>query len=318
MNDIVLHKPPKPVESILELIGGTPMVELRRISEPGSGRIFAKLEFMNPGFSVKDRIAIGMIREAEKQGKLQPGGTVIEPTAGNTGVGIALVGVQLGYRVILVVPEQYSVEKRKLMKALGGEVVLTPEDVGMRGAIDKAHELASTIEGAYVPQQFANPANPEIHYRTTGPEIFEQMDGAIDAWVAGSGTGGTFTGVARYLKERLPGVRNVVVEPQGSVLQGGEPGPHDVEGIGSSFIPPTLDLDLADDVIMVPDPPAFEMLRELALKEGLLCGSSSAANVIAALQVARDFDQTARVVTVIPDSSERYLSKDIYEKYRND
>lgn len=318
MNDIALHKPSKPVGSILDLIGSTPILELRSISEPGCARIFAKLEFMNPGFSVKDRVAIGMIRDAEKAGKLLPGGTVIEPTAGNTGIGLALVGVQLGYRVILIVPEQFSVEKRKLMKALGGEVVLTPEDAGMKGAIDKAHEMAATIEGAIVLQQFANRSNPDSHYRTTGPEIFEQMDGAIDAWVAGSGTGGTFTGVARYLKEKLPTVKNVVVEPQGSVFQGGEPGPHDVEGIGSSFIPDTLDLELADDVILVPDPPAFEMMRQLASKEGLLCGSSAGANIVAALQVARSLGENARVVTVIPDSSERYLSKDVYEKHKND
>lgn len=318
MTEIELHKPAKPVESIVDLIGATPMLQLRRISEPGSARIFAKLEYMNPGFSVKDRIAMGMIRDAERDGKLKPGGTIIEPTAGNTGVGLALVGVQLGYRVILIVPEHFSVEKRKLMKALGGEVVLTSEDAGMRGAIEKAHELAGEIEGGYVPQQFANPSNPDCHYRTTGPEIFEQMDGSIDAWVTGSGTGGTFTGVARYLKEKLPHVRNVVVEPQGSVLQGGEPGPHDVEGIGSSFIPQTLDLGLADEVIMVPDPPAFEMMRQLAAKEGLLCGSSAGANVVAALQVARELDESARVVTVIADSSERYLSKDVYERHRND
>lgn len=318
MNEISLHKPVKPVESIIDLIGGTPMLELRGIREPGSARIFAKLEFMNPGFSVKDRVAIGMIRAAEREGRLQPGGTIIEPTAGNTGVGLALVGVQLGYRVILVVPEHFSVEKRKLMKALGGEVVLTPEDAGMQGAIDKAHELAATIDGGYVPQQFANQSNPASHYATTGPEIFEQMDGTVDAWVAGSGTGGTFTGVARYLKEKIPGIRNVVVEPQGSVFQGGEPGPHDVEGIGSSFIPETLDLDLADEVILVPDPPAFEMMRQLAVREGLLCGSSAGANVVAAMQVARTLGESARVVTVIADSSERYLSKDVYEKHRND
>ncbi len=318
MNDIALHKPSRPVGSIIDLIGSTPILELRSISEPGSARIFAKLEFMNPGFSVKDRVAIGMIRDAEKAGQLQPGGTIIEPTAGNTGVGLALVGVQLGYRVILIVPEQFSVEKRKLMKALGGEVVLTPEDAGMKGAIDKSHEMAATIDGAVVLQQFANRSNPDSHYRTTGPEIFEQMDGEIDAWVAGAGTGGTFTGVARYLKEKLPTMKNIVVEPQGSVFQGGEAGPHDVEGIGSSFIPGTLDLELADDVILVPDPPAFEMMRQLASKEGLLCGSSAGANVVAALQVARSLGEGARVVTVIPDSSERYLSKDVYEKYRND
>lgn len=318
MKDVLVQKPARPVRSIVDLIGGTPMMELCRIAEPGSARIFAKLEYMNPGFSVKDRIAIGMIRTAEKEGKLREGGTLIEPTAGNTGVGLALVGVQLGYRVILVVPEHFSIEKRKLMKALGGEVVVTPEADGMQGAIDKAHELAASIDGGYVPQQFANPANPQVHYETTGAEIWEQMEGSVDAWVAGSGTGGTFSGVARYLKEKNPNVRNVVVEPQGSVLQGGEPGPHDVEGIGSSFVPSTLDLELADEVIMIPDPPAFEMMRRLASGEGLLCGSSAAANVVAALRVARELGEGKRIVTVIPDSSERYLSKDVYEKHLND
>ena len=201
------------------------------------------MELLNPGFSVKDRIGIGMIERAERDGLLKPGGTIIEPTAGNTGVGLALAGVQKGYRVILCVPENFSLEKREVMKALGGEVILTPKDDGMKAAIAKAEELGDEIEGAYVPQQFANPFNTESHYETTGAEIFEQMDGRVDAWVAGAGTGGTFTGVAQYLRERIPTSTASIVEPQGSILKGGEAGPHEVEGIGaSSFIPPVLDM----------------------------------------------------------------------------
>lgn len=312
----LLTKPPLPVSSILELIGGTPVLELRRVVPPGGASLHAKLETMNPGGSVKDRIAIGMIRAAERSGELGLGGTIVEPTAGNTGIGLALVGVQLGYRVILVVPEHFSIEKRKLMEALGGEVVLTPEDDGMKGAIAKARELAGQIPGGYVPQQFSNPGNAQIHYETTGAEIWEQMEGRIDAVVIGSGTGGTFTGVTRFLKERNPSLYAVVVEPEGSVLQGGEPGPHDVEGIGASFIPEALDLNLADEIVMVPDSPAFEMVARLAREEGLLCGSSAGANVVAAVQVAERLGKDRRVVTVIPDSSERYLSKGIYSNGR--
>src|SRR6185369_7785521 len=238
------------------------MLRLHRIPGPDDADIFVKLELLNPGFSVKDRIGIGMIDRAERDGHLKAGGTIIEPTAGNTGVGLALAGVQKGYRVILCVPENFSIEKREVMKALGGEVILTPKDGGMKAAIAKAQELASEIPGAYVPQQFANPYNTESHYETTAPEIWEQMDGNVDAWVAGAGTGGTFTGVAKYLKERNPKIHCVVVEPQGSILKGGEAGPHEVEGIGaSSFIPPVLDMSLADEVIQVHDAPAFAMVR---------------------------------------------------------
>lgn len=291
------------------------MLELTRIPSPRSARIFAKIESTNPGGSVKDRVALGMIRTAERQGHLKRGSTIIEPTAGNTGIGLALVGVQLGYRVILVVPEHFSMEKRELMKALGGELVLTSKEGGIKEAISKAHELARTIPGAYVPQQFANPSNSQVHYESTGPELYEQMEGNIDAVVIGSGTGGTFTGVARYLKERLPNILAVVVEPQGSVLQGGSAGDHDVEGIGASFIPQVLDLKLADEVIMVTDPPAFEMVARLAREEGILSGSSGGANVAAALQVAERLGSGKRVATFIPDSSERYLSKGIYWKW---
>jgi len=295
------------------------MLRLHRIPEAGDAEIYCKLELLNPGFSVKDRIGIGMIERAERAGLLRPGGTIIEPTAGNTGVGLALAGVQKGYRVILCVPENFSIEKREVMKALGGEVILTPKDGGMKAAIAKAEELAGTIEGSYVPQQFANPFNTEAHYETTGAEIFEQMEGRIDAWVAGAGTGGTFSGVAKYLRERLPDVGCYVVEPQGSILRGGEAGPHEVEGIGaSSFIPPVLDMTLATDVIRVDDDPAFDMVARLAKEEGVLGASSAGANVAAALEVARRLGPGKRVVTLIPDASERYMSKGIYSRWRHE
>jgi len=303
---------PKPVRNILDLVGNTPMVQLGSIHE----NVFVKLEFLNPGGSVKDRIGIGMIAKAERDGLLRKGGTIIEPTAGNTGVGLALAGVRMGYRVILCVPEHFSVEKREVMKGLGGEVVLTPKDAGIRGAIAKAEELAQGIENSYVPQQFKNPYNSETHYETTGPEIWEQMDGRVDAFVCGCGTGGTFTGVARYLRERNPEVHCVVVEPQGSAIGGGQPGSHEVEGIGSSFLPPVLDLELAHEIIMVPDGPAFAMVKRLAGEEGILGGSSSGANVEAALQVAKKLGAGKRVVTIIPDGAERYMSKGIFTKAR--
>jgi cysteine synthase len=260
-----------------------------------------------------------MIERAERAGLLKPGGTIIEPTAGNTGVGLALAGVQKGYRVILCVPENFSIEKREVMKALGGEVILTPKDGGMKAAIATAEKLASEIDGAYVPQQFANPFNTESHYETTGPEIWEQLDGRVDAWVAGAGTGGTFTGVAKYLRERNPDVQCFIVEPQGSILKGGEAGPHEVEGIGaSSFIPPVLDMQLANDVIRVDDDPAFDMVARLASEEGILGASSAGANVTAALEVARRLGRGKNVVTLIPDASERYMSKGIYSRWRKE
>jgi cysteine synthase A len=305
-------------DSIAETIGNTPLVRIPNITaEDGiKADICLKLEFFNPIASVKDRIGVSMILDLEASGRLKPGGTIIEPTAGNTGVGLALAGVRLGYRVILCVPENFSIEKREVMKALGGEVVLTPAADGMKAAIAKAQELAKTIPDSYVPQQFANPYNTESHYATTAPEIWEQMDGRVDAWLAGAGTGGTFTGVAKYLKERHPKCWCVVVEPQGSILKGGEAGPHEVEGIGaSSFIPAVLDMSVADEVIQVYDDPAFAMVRRLATEEGILGGSSAGANVHAALEVAKRLGRGKRVVTLIPDASERYMSKGIYTKW---
>jgi cysteine synthase A len=305
-----------PYESVLETIGWTPLIRLTRITRGIRTPVYAKAEFFNPGGSIKDRIGVGMIARAERAGLLKKGGTIIETTAGNTGIALALAGTGMGYKVILCVPENFSIEKQEVMKALGGRVELTPKDAGMKGAIARAEELARSIPGSYVPQQFRNVFNTESHYETTAPEIFEQMDGRIDGWVAGAGTGGTFTGVAKYLRERIPDVHCVVVEPQGSILKGGEAGPHEVEGIGAStFIPPVLDMSLVDDVIMVDDDPAFAMVRRLAREEGILGASSAGANVEAALQVARKLGRGKRVVTVIPDAAERYMSKGIYSKW---
>lgn len=299
-------------ESVLDMIGNTPLVRIRRFDGLERVRLYAKLEFLNPGGSVKDRIGPHMLAAAEASGKLRPGGVVIEPTAGNTGIGLALAARQKGYRVIVVVPEHFSQEKQTLMAALGAEVVNTPRAAGMVGAIDEAHRLAAEIEGAFVPQQFANPANPQAHYDTTGPELFEQLDGRIDVFVAGVGSGGTFTGVARFMKERLPHVRAVAVEPEGSILCGGEPGPHRTEGIGVEFIPDTLDTSLIDAVHTVADDDAFAMVDALARNEGLLVGSSSGAAFYAAYEEARNAPDGAVVVTVFPDGSDRYLSKNIY------
>jgi cysteine synthase A len=312
-----VSRPLPPVtDNILDLIGATPMLRLRHIGGGDAADIFVKLEFLNPGGSIKDRIGIGMIERAAKAGLLKPGGTIIEPTAGNTGIGLALAGPRMGYKVILCVPENFSTEKREVMKALGGRVELTPKDAGMKGAIARAEELAREIPDSYIPQQFANPFNTEAHYETTAPEIWEQMEGRVDAYVAGAGTGGTFTGVARYLRERNADVYCVVVEPQGSILKGGEAGPHEVEGIGAgSFIPPVLDMSIANEVIMIEDEPAFAMVRRLAQEEGVLGASSAGANVAAALEVAQKLGRGKRVVTIIPDAAERYMSKGIYTKW---
>jgi len=302
---------PKPLvaDSILDLIGWTPILRVRQVEPAGGASIHVKIETFNPGGSVKDRAALGMVDAAERAGRLKPGSTIIEPTAGNTGVGLAMIGMQRGYRVILCVPEVFDGEKVQLMRALGGEVVLTPEADRMEGAIRKAKELAEKIPGAYVPQQFENEANPGIHYSTTGAEIFEQMEGRVDAIALGAGTGGTFTGVARYLKERIPAVKCYLVEPQGSVYGGGQAGSHKVEGIGSSFIPKVVDMALVEKVITVNDDDAFAMMRRLAHTAGLLAGGSGGAAVEAAVRVAGALRPDQRVVTLIPDSCERYLSK---------
>jgi cysteine synthase A len=300
-------------DDIAQLVGSTPILQLKKLTPPGAAAVYAKLEYLNPGGSVKDRAAIGIILQAESDGHLQPGGTIVEATAGNTGIGLALIGVQRGYRVVLFVPERFSEEKVILMRALGAEVLRTPDAEGMLGAIRQANEFVARTPGAFMAGQFENPANPAYHYQTTAREIFEQMEGRIDALVIGSGTAGTFTGVARFMKERLPQVLAYAVETEGSVLGGGPPGPHKVEGIGSSFVPKIFDRSVCDAVLMVSDADAFDMVKQLAAREGVLSGSSGGANVAAALRVAGELGPGKRVVTMIPDSAERYLSKKIFE-----
>jgi cysteine synthase A len=300
-------------DDITQLVGETPMLQLKRMVPAGSGDLFAKLEYLNPGGSVKDRAAIGIIRRAEQEGKLLPGGTIVEATAGNTGIGLALIGVNRGYKVRLFVPEKFSEEKVTIMRALGAEVFRTPDAEGMQGAIREAKALVAGDPTAFMAGQFENPANPDYHYETTAHEIFEQMDGKVDAVVLGCGTSGTFSGVARYLKEQSPRVWAVVVETQGSVYGGGQPGPHKVEGIGASFIPKTFDSSVCDEVIAVSDDDAFATVKLLAGKEGVLAGSSGGAAVFGALRVAKKLGAGKRVVTIVPDSAERYLSKKIFE-----
>ena len=300
-------------ENITELVGETPMLRLRRLTLSASADVFAKLEYLNPGGSVKDRAAIGIIRQAELDGLLKAGGTIVEATAGNTGIGLALIGVNRGYKVTLFVPERFSEEKVIIMRALGAKVVRTPDDEAMLGAIRRAQEYAAKTRGSYMANQFDNPSNPDYHFHTTAEEIFEQMEGNLDAVVIGSGTAGTFTGVARYMKKKLPHVLAVAVETQGSILGGGPPGKHKVEGIGASFIPKNFDRSVCDEILMVNDEHAFNTVNELAAKEGVFSGSSGGANVFAALQIAKRLGAGKRVVTVIPDSAERYLSKKIFE-----
>ena len=300
-------------DDITQLVGETPMLQLKRLAPAGSADVFAKLEYLNPGGSVKDRAAIGIIRRAEQEGKLKPGGTIVEATAGNTGIGLALIGVNRGYKVRLFVPENFSQEKVIIMRALGAEVTRTPDADGMMGAIRAAKEVVAGDPRAFMAGQFENLANPDYHYETTAPEIFEQMSGNVDAVVIGCGTCGTFSGVARYLKEKLPRVQAFAVETQGSVLGGGQPGPHKVEGIGASFIPKTFDRSVCNEVIAVSDEDAFRTVKVLAAKEGVLAGSSGGAAVFASLSVAKKLGAGKRVVTIIPDSAERYLSKKIFE-----
>lgn len=300
-------------DDITQLVGETPMLQMKRLVPKGSADLFAKLEYLNPGGSVKDRAAIGIIRRAEQDGKLIPGGTIVEATAGNTGIGLALIGVNRGYKVSLFVPENFSQEKVTIMRALGAEVVRTPDDEGMQGAIKRAKQLVASDLKAFMAGQFENMANPDYHYETTAREMFDQLDGQADAVVLGCGTCGTFSGVARYFKEKLPHVLAFAVETQGSILKGGQPGPHKVEGIGVSFIPKTFDASVCDDVIMVTDDDAFDTVKTLAAKEGVLAGSSGGAAVFAALQVAKKLGAGKRVATIIPDSAERYLSKKIFE-----
>lgn len=297
-----------------ELIGNTPLVEITQFELPDGVRLFAKLEFLNPGGSVKDRLGKKLLQTALEKGYISAGGTLIEPTAGNTGIGLALAAVGTGINVMFVVPEKFSVEKQELMRALGATVVNTPTKDGMTGAIAKTKELLNEIPHSYCPQQFENPANPETYFETLGPEIWHALDGQVNVFVAGAGSGGTFTGTANYLKEQNPAIKTVIVEPEGSILNGGESRSHRTEGIGMEFIPPFVDTDLFDAIHTISDNAAFTRVRELSQKCGLLVGSSSGSAFEASLREAQAAEPGTNIVTIFPDSSERYLSSGIYKK----
>jgi len=300
-------------EEITELVGETPILHLRKLAPAGAAEVYAKLEYLNPGGSIKDRAALGMITKAERDGRLKPGATIFEATAGNTGVGLALIGSGRGYKTVLAVPEGFSQEKVTLMEALGAEVIRTPKDGGMQAAIAYVKERAARTPNSFIAGQFENLDNPEFHYETTGREFYEQLGGQVDAIVIGCGTGGTFSGVARYRKERNPKILAIAVETEGSVLGGGKVGDHEVEGIGASFMPKTFDGSLADEIIAVTDRDAFDMVKKLAATEGVLAGSSAGANVFVAIDIAKRLGPGKRVATIIPDSAERYLSKGIFQ-----
>ena len=303
--------------SVDKMIGGTPLLELHNLEkELGlKAQVLAKLEYFNPAGSAKDRIARAMIDEAEREGKLVPGSVIIEPTSGNTGIGLAAVAAARGYRVIIVMPETMSMERRMLMKAFGAELVLTPGSKGMTGSIEKAEELAASMPHSFIPGQFVNPVNAKAHYDTTGPEIWNDTDGTVDVFVAGVGTGGTITGVGRYLKERKAGVKVVAVEPAASaVLSGGRPGPHGLQGIGAGFIPKVLDTGIYDEVIPVENEQAYEAARLIGKKEGVLVGISSGAALFAALELAKRDEYAGKtIVALLPDTGDRYLSTPLFE-----
>ena len=299
-------------ENMQARIGNTPIVRLTQLGLPGDARLYAKLETYNPAGSVKDRVGKYMIDAAERNGQLRPGGTIIEATAGNTGLGIAFAALGRGYRVIFVVPTKFSQEKQTLMRALGAEILNTPREDGMLGAAAKAEELRASIPGAVMLGQFKNPANPLSHYETTGPEIYRDLGGKIDWFVAGAGSGGTYTGVVKYLKEQNPAIRGVLADPLGSTIGGGEHADYDIEGIGNDFIPDTMDITLVDRVIKVSDAEAFAEVKELAAKEGLIVGTSSGAAVAAAKKLIAS-GARGTVVTLLPDRGERYFSKHLYD-----
>ena len=299
--------------SISDLVGHTPIVKLNRLVDDNSADVYLKLEYMNPGSSVKDRIALAMITAAEKDGSLKPGDTIIEPTSGNTGIGLAMIAAAKGYKAVLVMPETMSMERRNLLRAYGADLVLTPGPEGMGGAIRKAQELAKE-HGYFVPQQFENPANPEVHRLTTGPEITEQMGDQLDAFISGIGTGGTITGAGQVLKEKYKNIKIYAVEPTDSpVLSGGKPGPHKIQGIGAGFVPDTLDTKIYDEVIQIANDEAFDYARRAAKEEGILGGISSGAAISAALKVAKELGKGKKVLAIIPSNGERYLSTPLYQ-----
>lgn len=301
------------VQSVTELIGDTPAVRINRLVGEQDAEVYVKLEYLNPSRSVKDRAAFNLIEQAENDGKLRPGATIIEPTSGNTGIGLAMNAAAKGYRAILIMPDNMSKERINILKAYGAEVVLTPAAQRMPGAIAKAVELAAQIPGSFIPQQFENPANPDIHRVTTALEIIEQTEGRLDAFVASSGTGGTITGTGEVLRERIPGIRIYVVEPKGSpVLSGGQPGPHKLVGTSPGFIPKILNTSVYDEIVQVADEDAIRTTRDLAAKEGILVGPSAGATVWTALQIARGLGKGKRVLCIAPDTGERYLSMGIF------
>lgn len=303
----------KIVQSITDLIGNTPIVKLNRVVAEDAADVYVKLEYMNPGSSVKDRIALAMVEAAEESGALKKGMTLVEPTSGNTGIGLAMVAAAKGYRAVLVMPDTMSMERRNLLRAYGAELVLTPGKEGMKGAVDKAEELAKQDE-YFMPQQFKNAANPKVHYNTTGPEIVEQMGGQLDAFVAGIGTGGTITGAGGYLKEKYPGIKIYAVEPADSpILAGGHAGPHKLQGLGANFIPDVLNTNVYDEIIHVEGDQAFDFARRVAKEEGILGGISSGAAIYAALEVAKKIGKGKKVLTVLPSNGERYLSTPLYQ-----
>ena len=305
------------VTTVEQLIGNTPLIELKRVEEKFAlkARLFAKLESFNPGGSAKDRVAVSMLNDAEQKGLIGPGSVIIEPTSGNTGIGLASVGTARGYRVIIVMPDSMSMERRILMGAFGAELVLTDGKEGMSGAIRKAEELSKTIPGSFIPSQFTNPANAKAHYDTTGPEICRDLDGKTDAFVCTVGTGGTITGTGRYLKEKIPSIRVIAVEPAGSpVLSGGQAGPHGIQGIGAGFVPEVLDTKVYDEILTVTDEAAYETGRMLGKTEGILAGISSGAALEAAIRVAgRKEYQDRNVVVLLPDTGDRYLSTAMFQ-----
>jgi len=300
---------------MVELFGNTPLVWLDRVAGESKARIAGKLEFYNPASSVKDRIGVSMVLEAEKQGLLKPGMTIVEPTSGNTGIALAWVAACRGYRLILTMPESMTVERRKLLTVLGAELVLTPAERGMQGAVDEANRILNELPDAFMPQQFKNPANIKVHRETTAQEIWDDTDGKVDIFVAGVGTGGTITGVGQVLKSRKLSVKVIAVEPAASpVISGGKPGPHMIQGIGAGFIPDILDLKIIDEIIQVENREAIDAAKRLAREEGILCGISSGAAVWASLQVGkREENKDKLIVTVLPDTAERYLSTELFE-----